>query len=52
MTTANDGTEAVVHLRRDPAIVAVLTDVVMTSMDGRQLAQWIGTNRPEVGVVL
>lgn len=52
VATAGDGAEAIAQLQANPGIELVLTDVVMPGIDGRQLAAWIGTHRPDVRVVL
>ena len=52
VTAARSGAAAIAELAADPSIVAVLTDIVMPGVDGRELARWIQANRPDVSVVL
>jgi signal transduction histidine kinase/CheY-like chemotaxis protein len=50
---ARSGPEAVRWLESGQPVRAVLSDIVMPGgMSGRDLANWIGANRPGIGVVL
>lgn len=52
VTVARSGEAAIAELETDPSVVAVLTDIIMPGVDGRELARWIQANRPDVSVVL
>ena len=52
LLTAADGVEAIALLeRRDRPIDLIVTDVIMPKMGGKELSDWLATNRPEVKVL-
>lgn len=48
----SQGSDAIGALKTNKNIQLVISDIVMPSMNGYQLAEWVAKNRPEVKVIL